>query len=216
MTNEMIAMYDNYIYYIMNKHYSGYSSREDLFQEGRKGLLKAYNKYDSSYGVKFETYAYEFIRGEMYQFIQRDRSAKFSRSVMQLKNSIEKATITLTQELMRRPTVSELANYLDEPETSIVEAMQTIYQMQSLQMPIAQDEKEITIEDAVATPQVDIDHLLAFKDALESLSPFEKELFMRRYYGETQTEIAEKMGMNQVQVSRKVKKIGEKIIQNVA
>lgn len=212
----MITMYDNYIYYIITKHYSGYSSREDLFQEGRKGLLKAYAKYDPSYGVKFETYAYEFIRGEMYQFIQQDRSAKFSRSVTQLKNSIERATIILTQELMRKPTVSELAQYLDVPENSIIEAMQTIYQTQSLQMPITQDEKELTIEDAIAAPQVDIDSLIAFKDALESFSPFEKELFMRRYYGETQTEIAEEMGINQVQVSRKVKKIGEKIMQKVA
>lgn len=212
----MITMYDNYIYYIMNKHYSGYSSRDDLFQVGRIGLLKAYQNYDASYGTQFKSYAYDYIKGEMYQFIQQDRSAKFSRSVTQLKNSIERATILLTQELMRRPTVSELAKYLDEPETSIIEAMQTIYQMQSLQMPITQDEKELTIEDAIASPQVDIDQLIAFKDALENLSPFEKELFMRRYYGETQTEIAEEMGINQVQVSRKVKKIGEKIIQTAA
>ena len=180
MTNETIVRYDGFIYSIILKYYSGYTSREDLFQVGRIGLIKAYEKYDSSYGTKFETYAYDFIRGEMSQFIQQDRAAKFSRSVTQLKNAIERATILLTQELMRAPTIVELSNYLDIPESNIIEAYQTIYQMQSLQTPITTDEKELTIEDIVASPQMDIDALIALKDSLKTLSPFEQELFMRR------------------------------------
>ncbi len=217
MTNEMITMYDNYIYYIISKYYSGYPSKEDLFQVGRIGLLNAYSKYDSSYGVQFKTYAFEFIKGEMSKFIRQDRPAKYSRNVTKLKYLIEKTTAIMTQELMRAPTVSELASYLGEPEENIIEAMQTIYHMQSIQSPIMQDEKEITLEDNIASQQVDIDTMIAFRDSLQSLSPFEQELIKRRYvYGQTQSEIAEYMGINQVQVSRKVKKIGEKIHQNVA
>lgn len=217
MTNEMVMMYDNYIYYIISKYYSGYRSPEDLFQAGRKGLIDAYAKYDSSYGTQFKTYAFEFIKGEMSKCIREDKSAKYSRSVTKLKYLIEKETAIMTQELMRTPTVSELAFRLGEPEENIIEAMQTIYQMQSLQSPIVQEEKEITVEDSIASPQMDLDTMIAFRDSLKSLSPFEQELIKRRYlYGETQSEIAEQLGTNQVQVSRKVKKICEKIYQNVA
>lgn len=212
----MVSMYDGLIYSIIYRYYNGYLSKEDLFQVGRMGLMKAYENYDPSQGVKFETYAYNFIRGEMYQVIQKDRAAKFSRSIIQLKSSIERATILLTQELMRKPTVLELANYLEEPESKIVEALQTVYQAESLQTPVAQEEKELVIEDLIAAPQVDLDTLIIMKEAIKQLSPFEQELFMRRYYGQTQHEIAEQMGIHQVQVSRKVKKIGEKINQQAA
>ena len=216
MTNEMITMYDGLIYSIILKYYSGYSSQEDLLQVGRRGLLVAYSKYDPSYGVKFETYAYDFIRGEMSQYIQQDKAAKFSRSVVQLKNKIEWATNLLTQELMRSPNVTELSLFLKVSESEIIEAMQTIYQMQSIQTPIGQGDKEITLEDYISAPQMDIDTLIALKDAIQTLPSDEQELLLRRYYGETQAEIAERLGMNQVQVSRKVKKIGEKIMQKVA
>lgn len=217
MTDEMVTMYDNYIYYIIARYYNGYPSPEDLFQAGRMGLLDAYQKYDSSYGVQFKTYAFPFIKGEMSKCIRQDRSAKYSRSVTKLKYLIERETIILTQELMRQPTVSELAAHLGEPEENIVEAMQTVYQMQSLQAPILQEEKEITLEDNIAASQVDLDTLIAFRDSFQSLPLMEQELMKRRYlFGETQSEIAEQLGINQVQVSRKVKKIGEKIYQDVA
>ena len=217
MTNEMIIMYDNYIYYIISRYYSGYPNPEDLFQAGRIGLMVAYSKYDPSYGTQFKTYAFDFIKGEMSKFIRQDRPAKYSRSVTKLKYLIERETAIMTQELMRTPTVSELANHLGEPEENIIEAMQTIYQMQSIQSPIMQDEKEITLEDSIASPQADLDTMITFRDSLQSLSPFEQELIKRRYlYGQTQSEIAKHMGINQVQVSRKVKKIGEKIYQKVA
>ncbi len=217
MTNEMVTMYDNYIYYIISKYYNTYPSPEDLFQVGRMGLIDAYQKYDPSYGVQFKTYAFSFIKGEMSKCIRQDRAAKYSRNVTKLKYLIQKETVIMTQELMRTPTVSELAFRLGEPEENIIEAMQTIYQMQSLQTPILQDEKEITVEDNIAAPQMDLDTLIAFRDSLKNLSPFEQELVKRRYlYGETQAEIADDLGTNQVQISRKVKKISEKIYQDVA
>ena len=217
MTDEMVMTYDNYIYYIITKYYSGYPSTEDLFQAGRQGLIEAYKRYDPTYGTQFKTYAFEFIKGEMSKCIREDRSAKYSRSVTKLKYQIERETAIMVQELMRTPTVGELALRLGEPEENIIEAMQTIYQMQSLQSPIVQNEKEITLEDSIASPQMDLDTMIALRDSLQSLSTFEQELIKRRYlYGETQSEIAEYLGTNQVQVSRKIKKIEQKIYQNVA
>ena len=217
MTNEMITMYDNYIYYIISRYYSSYPSPDDLLQAGRIGLMAAYQHYDPSFQVKFTTYAFSSIKGEMSKCIRQDRGAKYSRSITKLKLLIERETAILTQQLMRPPNVGELANHLGESEENIVEAMQTIYQMQSLQTPIMQEERELTIEDSIACPEIDMDEFILLKDSIHSLSSLEQELVARRYlYGETQSEIAEHMGMSQVQVSRKTKKIGDKIHQMVA
>lgn len=217
MTNEMITMYDNYIYYIISKYYSSYPSPEDLLQAGRIGLMNAYQKYDTSLNTKFTTYAFFFIKGEMSKLLREDKGAKFSRTVTKLKLQIERATAILTQELMRQPTTKELADYLEEPEENIIEAVQTIYQMQSIQTPIAEEDRQLTIEDSIASPQMDLDMMISVKDSFETLSSKDQELLKRRYlYGQTQSEIAEYMGMNQVQVSRKVKKISDQIYQMVA
>ncbi len=217
MTNEMIQMYDNYIYYIISRYYSHYPSPEDLLQVGRIGLMIAYQNYDPSYQTKFTTYAFSAIKGEMSRWIRQDKGAKYSRNLTKLKLLIERETAILTQQLMRSPTTKELADYLGEPEENIIEAMQVIYQMKSLQEPITQEERELTIEDSIAGPQVDIDQMILLKDSIASLSSLDQELITRRYlYGETQSEIAEHMGMTQVQVSRKTKKLGNKIHQIAA
>ncbi len=216
MTNEMITMYDNYIYYIISRYYSNYQSPEDLLQVGRIGLMLAYQNYDPSYQTKFTTYAFTFIKGEMSRWIQQDRGAKYSRNITKLKLLIERETAILTQKFMRVPTVKELSEHLGESEDNIIEAMQVIYQMQSLQAPITQDEKELTVEDSIASYQINADDLILLKDSIQNLSSMDQELVVRRYlYGETQSEIANHMGMTQVQVSRKTKTIGEKIHQSV-
>lgn len=216
MTNEMITMYDNYIYYIISRYYSNYPSPEDLLQVGRIGLMLAYQNYDPSYQTKFTTYAFTFIKGEMSRWIQQDRGAKYSRNITKLKLLIERETAILTQKFMRVPTVTELSEHLGESEDNIIEAMQVIYQMKSLQAPITQDEKELTVEDSIASYQINADDLILLKDSIQNLSSMDQELVVRRYlYGETQSEIANHMGMTQVQVSRKTKKIGEKIHQSV-
>lgn len=213
MTNEMVMRYDNYIYYIISKYYSNYPSPEDLLQAGRIGLMKAYERYDSSLNTKFTTYAFFSIKGEMSKLIREDKGAKFSRAVAKLKLQIERETAILTQELMRQPTTKELSEHLGEPEENIIEAVQTIYQMQSIQAPITEEDKQLTIEDSIAAPQIDLDTMISMKDSFQTLSSVEQELMMRRYlYGQTQSEIAEHMGMNQVQVSRKVKKLVIKCI----
>lgn len=217
MTNEMVMMYDNYIYYIISKYYSHYPSPEDLLQAGRIGLIKAYQKYDAALDTKFTTYAFFFIKGEMSKLLREDKGLKFSRSVAKLKLQIERETAILTQELMRMPTIKELADHLGEPEENITEAIQTIYQTQSLQTPITQDERELTIEDSIAAPQGDLDMMISMRDSYGNLSSFDQELIKRRYlYGQTQSEIADEMGINQVQVSRKVKKICDQMYQMVA
>lgn len=217
MTNEMVMRYDNYIYYIISKYYSNYPSPEDLLQAGRIGLMKAYERYDSSLNTKFTTYAFFSIKGEMSKLIREDKGAKFSRAVAKLKLQIERETAILTQELMRQPTTKELSEHLGEPEENIIEAVQTIYQMQSIQAPITEEDKQLTIEDSIAAPQIDLDTMISMKDSFQTLSSVEQELMMRRYlYGQTQSEIAEHMGMNQVQVSRKVKKISDQMYQMVA
>lgn len=217
MTDEQVMQYDSYIYYIISKFYGNYPNKEDLFQAGRIGLWDAYTKFDASQGTKFTTYAFHFIRGKMSELIANERGIKTSRSVQKLKLLIEKASIKLAQELMRYPTTLEISNYLGIPEADVCYAMQVITTAVSIDEPMVTDGKEMTYHDITPDNRVSLETHMMLKESLESLNPMEYQLIKKRYLeGKTQSEIAEEMGMNQVQVSRKVKKINDNIYHMVA
>lgn len=217
MTNEMVVEYDGYIKAIVNKYYSSYPNKDDLFQAGRVGLIKAYYNFDSTKGAKFSTYAFFDIKGEMSKLIHQDKAIKVNITIRKLKLKIEKAMIILTQQLMRQPNVTDIANFLEVSELEIVEAMQAIYTTKSIDEPINVDGKEMTYHDMIGNNEIDMTTLIAYKEVFRNLLPYEKELLKKRILeGKTQSEIADELGINQVQVSRKVKKINDKIYQMVA
>ena len=211
MTNEQIMEYKNYIM-SLTRYFDGYKSKEDLFQVGCIGLMKAYSRFDPSFGVKFSTYAYSHILGEMKKLVRTDKGIKISREISKLNLKIEKANILLSQKLMRMPTIKELSEFLGIEENVIVDSMATINIMQSIDEPIRMDSKEVTLHDYVSDNREDINMLLALKEELNNLSKEEREIIEGRYlYDLTQSELANKLGMIQVQVSRKEKKIKQKI-----
>ena len=211
MTNEQIMEYKNYIM-SLTRYFDGYKSKEDLFQVGCIGLMKAYSRFDPSFGVKFSTYAYSHILGEMKKLVRTDKGIKISREISKLNLKIEKANILLSQKLMRMPTIKELSEFLGIEENVIVDSMATINIMQSIDEPIRMDSKEVTLHDYVSDNREDINMLLALKEELNNLSKEEREIIEGRYlYDLTQSELANKLGMTQVQVSRKEKKIKQKI-----
>lgn len=215
MTNEEISQYSNLIYAVAHT-FTGYESKEDLFQEGYKALMMAYRKFNPALGTKFSTYAYSYIWGEMNKYVREDRNMKASRSIRKLKLQIEKATIMLSQKLMRMPTIRELSDYLGVSEDELMEAKANISTI-SLDNVISDDGKELTLYDTVASREMDVDTLIAFKEELHELTPFEKSIIEARYLNDmSQQEVANMLGMNQVQVSRKEKKIKEKIKMNLA
>lgn len=214
MTNEDIMKYSKLIYSVAHS-FTWYPYKEDLFQAGYKGLITASITFDATKEVKFSTYAYPFIWGEMNKWINEDKNVKVSRNYRKLKLQIEKVRIMLEQQLMRPPSIEELSCYLNISEQELNEAMM-ITSTISLDSVIKDDGKELTLYDTVASKDMDIETLTAFKEELNHLSPFEKSLIEARYLNDmSQQEVANIFGMSQVQVSRQEKKIKEKIKMNM-
>lgn len=187
------------IYSIIYKYFSFYNNKEDLFQVGYIGLMNALNNFDDSKGTKFTTYAYTYIYGEMMKLINQDKNIKVSRNISILYLKISKVAALLNQKLMREPTTLEIADFLKISEHLVIEALQSA-------------EVILDIDDMQPKYQEDIIENLALKEGLENLSYEELCLIQNRYHHDlTQAETALKMGMSQVQVSRKEKKILSKL-----
>lgn len=185
---------------------------EDLVQIGSIGLLKAIDKFDTGYDVKFSTYAVPMITGEIKRFLRDDGMVKVSRS---LKEEAARA-YAVREELFlktgREPALEEIAAELNIDREELVLAMESAVQIESLQKTIFQsDGSGISLEDKLhqeKNQQEEVLDRLLLEQMLGMLEPKERELIYLRFFMEkTQTCVAKKMGMSQVQVSRLEKKI---------
>lgn len=215
MTNEQILEYSNYIYGL-TKYFKNYKNKEDLYQAGCIGLIMAYNRFDSNMGAKFTTYAFPFIIGEMYKLVSNDKGIKISSNYKKLNLKIEKVRILLSQSLNRYPTNKELAQYLEVDELDIIECMRANNPIMSMDYKIDNDDKNIILSDIISDEQIDIDTLIMLKQEMNKLNKEERYILESNLNNYTQEEIAKKLGINQVQVSRKLNKIKEKIKLKVA
>ena len=211
MPIEEIEKYNNLVYSITH-YFENYKNKEDLYQAGIIGLIKAYKKFDPNINVKFSTYAYSYILGEMRKLMREDKGIKISRDITRLNYQIEKAKSNLSQRLCRNPSVKDLSEFLEVEESDIVEALKTVGVMQSIDETINSDGKEMTLHDKISDNSMDLNTLIAFKVELNKLTPFEKEILNKRYMDDlSQSEVASIMGLSQVKVSREEQKIKKKI-----
>lgn len=211
MPIEEIEKYNNLVYSITH-YFENYKNKEDLYQAGIIGLIKAYKKFDPNINVKFSTYAYSYILGEMRKLMREDKGIKISRDITRLNYQIEKAKSILSQRLCRNPSVKDLSEFLEVEESDIVEALKTVGVMQSIDETINSDGKEMTLHDKISDNSMDLNTLIAFKEELNKLTPFEKEILNKRYMDDlSQSEVASIMGLSQVKVSREEQKIKKKI-----
>ncbi|WP_455661282.1 RNA polymerase sporulation sigma factor SigF [Pradoshia sp.] len=183
---------------------------EDLFQIGCIGLLKSVDKFDLSYNVKFSTYAVPMIIGEIQRFIRDDGTVKVSRSLKEMSNKIRRAKDELSKVFGRTPTISEISEHLDLTPEEIIMAQEASRTPSSIHETVYENDGDpITLLDQIA------DHSeskwfekIALKEAIALLDEREKLIVYLRYYkDQTQTEVAERLGISQVQVSRLEKKI---------
>lgn len=210
MTNEQIEEYAKMIYSQI-KDFPNYKYKDDLFQSGSLGLLKAFKNYDESRGVKLSTYAHLSIFGEMRKQAREDKGIKISRSITKLYPQIEKGRMLLTQKLMREPTIYELSEYLDLEESLIIECLNSVNCLQSLDEPIKGEENDMSLYEIYGEEQ-DIDTKIMLEQALESLDEIELKIYRLRYeFGLSQTKIAEYLNTSQVQVSRLESKVKQKL-----
>lgn len=212
-----LIMNNQNLIYKLTHYFKNYENKEDLFQAGCIGMVKAYKKYDSSFNVKFTTFAFPYILGEMKKFAREDKGIKISKDISRLNSKIEQATIILSQKLMREPTIDELSSFLDISTYDLAEAINSTNNIMSIDEVINNDGKEVTLHDIIKDKENDLDSLIALRSAIKGLSDFEKELIGKRYYKDmTQKEVAECLGISQVQVSRKEQKVLTKLKSKIA
>ncbi|AUS98849.1 RNA polymerase sporulation sigma factor SigF [Clostridium thermosuccinogenes] len=189
----------------------GYET-DDLFQIGCIGLIKAINKFDSSFDVKFSTYAVPMIIGEIKRFIRDDGIIKVSRSLKETSNKVRITKEIMSKELGREPTINEVAERLSITPEDIVMAIEAGCTPESLYSTVGEGDSSpillIDRLDADNRSEVDLIDKIAVRQILEKLSPREKQIIILRYFKEkTQFQIAKMLGISQVQVSRIEKKI---------
>ena len=206
---EQLLEYENLVYSIINK-YSGFD-KDDLYQVGIMGLVQAYKNYKSSFNVKFSSYAYYYILGEVTKYIRENKSIRVSKDILKLKSLIDKTKIIMMQRLGREPTISEVSLYLEIDEEKVSDVLCSVCDVKSLDYVYDEDGNEMYASLGVYDNNMDLD-FINLRDVVDGLSDEEKELIISRYFEDmTQCEVSEKLGISQVQVSRKENKILEKL-----
>lgn len=185
---------------------------EDLFQIGAVGLVKAVDRFDLSFGVRFSTYAVPMIAGEIRRFLRDDSMIKVSRSLKELAVKAAGLREQLLMERGEEPRVEELAARLQVEPAELVQAMDSCAEVESLQKVVSQGDREGTsLMERVEQDRDEQEELLRrmlLEELLASLDPKERRLIVLRFFHDrTQTQVAEELGMSQVQVSRLEKKI---------
>ncbi len=179
---------------------------DDLFQIACMGFLKAIAGFDESFGVKFSTYAVPMIAGEIKRFMRDDGSVKVSRAMKQTAKEINVFIEAYVGEHGSQPPVSLIAN-----EFSLDEA-EAVFVMGSSKMPVSlyggsefKDGKERELIETLPAEDNQEDWLdrMLLRGAIEGLPERERKIIMLRYFRDmTQSEVAERIGVSQVQVSR--------------
>lgn len=192
---------------------------EDLFQIGCIGLLKSVDKFDLSYDVKFSTYAVPMIIGEIQRFLRDDGTLKVSRSLKEMANKVRKKKDELSKVLNRLPTVKEVADELGVTPEDVVFAQEANKPPASIHETVFENDGDpITLMDQIADESQErwFDKL-ALHEAIDGLSERERLIVYLRYYrDQTQSEVAARLGISQVQVSRLEKKILQNIRDQIA
>lgn len=179
---------------------------DDLYSAGCIGLLKAADAFDSERGVKFSTYAVPVILGEIKRLFRDGGTVKVSRSLKELSLKAAKKRDELSKELGREPTVSELGKSLNTDECTIAEALAV--SLPPVSLTDNSDEGGGQIDVAVESPDIEISDSIAVHQVLESMETNDRRLIICRYYKNmTQSATAKLLGMTQVQVSRREKKL---------
>lgn len=177
---------------------------DDLFQAGCIGLMKATDHFDPSLGYKFSTYAVPVILGEMRRLFRDGGAVKVSRSLKELSLKAARTAEQMEKESGCIPTVSELAAVLGVSEERCAEALNAGLQPISLTNEEGDGELDIPVD----SPEEKIADRLALRQVIGALPENDRLLLQYRYYGnKTQVETAKRLGISQVQVSRREKKL---------
>ena len=197
--------------HVAKKYQNSDEDMEDLISIGIIGLIKAIDKFDLNYQVRFSTYAVPMISGEIRRFLRDDGMIKVSRSLKELAGKVFLVKEELSDCYGRDPTVEEIAGKLGVSSEEVAASLEAGAQVESIYRPLSatEGEKGVLMDklEEKSEAQEQLLNRLTLEKVMKDLAPQEKELILRRYfYNQTQMETAKALGVSQVQVSRLEKK----------
>ncbi len=213
LVNNNLGLVRSVIRRFLNRGYD----KDDLFQLGCIGLIKAIQKFDFSFDVRFSTYAVPMIIGEIKRFLRDDGIIKVSRSLKQTAIRVKMTKERLQKEYGKEPTLQQIADDLDITKEEIVMALDSSAYPEYLYDVIYHDDgSPIHLIDKIGETDSfedsDVVDRIMLQEAIAKLEPRERQIIFLRYFkDQTQTEIAKILGISQVQVSR----IEKKVLQNM-
>ena len=207
-----ILDYEDMVYKVISK-YRNYYDLDDLYQVGMIGLKKALDHYKDNKETKFSSFAWFYIKGEVYKYIREDNTIKISPDIIRLNNSINKTKELMQNKMGREVSLDEVSIYLDVDYEKIVEAVNSTKLVESLDKEF--DDDNLYNHIAYNDKETNAD-IMDLKEELNKLSREDKELIVSRYFDNmTQKETSKKLGITQVQVSRKEAKVLTKLKNNL-
>lgn len=211
---QLIVSHLNLVRFLASKFKNRGEPIDDLMQVGTIGLIKAIDRFDPSRGLEFTTYATPTIMGEIKRhFRDKGWSVRVPRRLQELSAKVNQTTDDLTRELQRPPSVAEVAERLGATVDEVLEAMESSSAYSSVPLEgtgQSADDDAPSIIDHYATEDDDLaasDDRMVIEDVIGDFTPREQEIIQMRFReGLTQVEIAERLGISQVQVSRMLRK----------
>ncbi|MDR2558820.1 MAG: sigma-70 family RNA polymerase sigma factor [Oscillospiraceae bacterium] len=206
VTNEFAKCNMGLVHSLANRFRGRGIEYEELFSAGCIGLVKAGNNFDKGRGLQFSTYAVPVILGEIKRLFRDGGAVKVSRGLKELSLKVARVREQLSQNSNgQEPRLSDIALALNITIEQVSEALSVNMPPLSL---TDSDESGSEYDLPVVAPQVKLTELIALKQSLGQLEPEDRKLIILRYWGnKTQGETGEALGMSQVQVSRKERKI---------
>ena len=199
------------VYSLLKRYHIYEYEYEDVLSDANYGLLMAISKFDFSYGVNFSTYAVPLILGEIKRHFRDSSLLRVSRSKKELYQRVNKAINELENNLMRSPSIDEIASYLNIAREEIIDALDSNNRLFSLDESISND-SETTLGSNIASTSLSIFDQVSINIALEKLDKKERLIIQLRYYdGLSQQEVSERLNYSQVQISRLEAKILDKL-----
>lgn len=206
MNYENLIKENEWLIFEFVKRYSSSYNADDLYQAGSIGLIKAYKKYKENSLVKFSTYAYKYVLGEIIKCISDDRNIKVSPDYINVYKKYLNVKKLLTNKYNREVTFKEISNFMEIDEKTLLNIIESITFTKNIEEEYnyGKDNRD------------EIDDKILIQNELESLNEFDKSLIQYRYFdGFSQSETAEALGVSQVKVSRCEKMILSKMKNNI-
>lgn len=207
MNYESLIKENEWLILSLIKKYQNYN-KEDLYQAGIIGIIKAYKNYKSESGIKFSTYAYKYILGEIIKCISEQRNIQVSDDYISISKKYLQVKKILTDKYNREVTFKEICEFMQIDENVLISILESVLFTKSIDENVYNYGNDMRDE---------IDNKILLNSEIDSLDSFDKSLIMFRYFEDkTQSETAEAMGISQVKVSRQEKLILSKMKKNLS